>query len=262
MDLVWGFTFGLLAVGVAALVVSVLVKRERANRILESAGVAVLTASLLTGGAMIITDQLSKQSDTEAVRRDNLRLVMEAVIAGTHNLSFGGMDLTDRALAAKDLKGVDFFGADLDGARLEWSDLSCNMEYALPREIATSRYEPCADLGYASMVKTNLFGANLEGASLAGADLTGADLRDAILNSAMLSNADLSGADLSFAEVRWATFDGANLTGANLSELFLLDTAFDGVCFDDSTVWPEGFQEPISVCPKGGWIKPSQFEYD
>jgi uncharacterized protein YjbI with pentapeptide repeats len=85
---------------------------------------------------------------------------------------------------------------------------------------------PGTDMDGGSFVHTNLKGANLVGASMKDADLTGINLNDALLDGANLSNAKLHDADL-----RRTSFKEADLSGADLT----------GALYDDTTVWPAGF---------------------
>jgi len=91
-----------------------------------------------------------------------------------------------------------------------------------------------ADLREADLSEAKLGGANLYGADLRGANLSGAYLREADLREADLSEADLSEADLRGANLSGAYLGGADLSGANLS----------GATWDDSTLWPAGFEPP------------------
>ncbi|MGW0043991.1 pentapeptide repeat-containing protein [Rhodococcus sp. NPDC003348] len=40
---------------------------------------------------------------------------------------------------------------------------------------------------------------------------------------------------------------GADLAGANLTGVALTDAVLDGICHDDRTRWPEGFEPPESA---------------
>lgn len=90
---------------------------------------------------------------------------------------------------------------------------------------------PGANMDGGSFVHTNLKGANLIGASMRGADLTGINFNDALLDGADLSNAKLPDADL-----RRTSFKDADLSGADLT----------GALYDDTTVWPAGF-DPVAA---------------
>ena len=85
------------------------------------------------------------------------------------------------------LKGAEFYLADLSAAMLEYADLN----------------------------KARLFGTNLQGAMLGDADLQGALLGDSNLKGAMLWKANLQGADLVGADLRGASLFGADVTDAD-----------------------------------------------
>jgi uncharacterized protein YjbI with pentapeptide repeats len=133
----------------------------------------------------------------------------------------GGADLTGANLWSANLGLVDLSGADLTGANLPWADFVG------------------AKLARADLVDADLTGAKLWAAKLSGADLSGADLP-----GADLTNADLPGADLSGADLSGANLSGANLSDANLSDANLSRADMRGVRYDDTTVWPEGFDPP------------------
>ena len=92
----------------------------------------------------------------------------------------------------------------------------------------------------------DFFRANFDTASLREAFLCEtifyeASLRWTVLRNADLSRANLNGAKLQGADLRGANLIGADLTGANLSEAKL-----DGIRFDATTKWPEGFRPPVA----------------
>ena len=92
----------------------------------------------------------------------------------------------------------------------------------------------------------DFFRANFDTASLREAFLCEtifyeASLRWTVLRDADLSRANLNGATLEGADLRGANLIGADLTGANLRNAEL-----DGIRFDATTKWPEGFQPPVA----------------
>ena len=84
-------------------------------------------------------------------------------------------------------------------------------------------------------------GVDLRGVILRGVILRGADLRGANLRSADLGFSSLSGADLTWANLYDADLYGANLRGANLTGADLTGANLSNIKYDESTVWPEGF---------------------
>ena len=92
----------------------------------------------------------------------------------------------------------------------------------------------------------DLAGADLAGANLAGFDLIGLELRGSNLAEAVLSEADLSWADLRDADLQRTNLDGAylyeaKLSGANFFEASLVGTDLTGAAFNQTTIWPAGF---------------------
>ena len=166
------------------------------------------------------------ESDTNraqvAERLENLRFV-RARSSGSEERPFTGMDLQGQSLSGLEISGADFIHANL------------------------------AD---ADMIETDLTGADLRFAELPDAVLTEANLDDANLDDAVLDGANLYKADLSGAEIwtpylRGANFSYANLTGADLRDASFFQTRLSNVCYDATTIWPDGFEPPRPTC--GNW---------
>jgi hypothetical protein len=105
-----------------------------------------------------------------------------------------------------------------------------------------------------------LTGAMLRDLNLQGIDLSGSSLRECLFNESNLSGANLRSCDLT-----GGVFFRTDLTGANLTEASLEDCYWNEVIWDDTTVWPDGFDlassilawaarrdpEPIAAGPSG-----------
>jgi len=113
-------------------------------------------------------------------------------------------------------------GATLLRAHLERADL-------------TGAHLERAVLSEAHLTRATLTGAGLRLAHLNDADLTDANLTQAVLEGTQLIGADLRSACLRKARVAGANFTRALLDGADLS----------GIRYDETTVWPQGF-DPVS----------------
>jgi hypothetical protein len=128
--------------------------------------------------------------------------------------------LRDVFLFSSDLRHAYFSHRDLRGAVLGYSNLSDadldNAKLACRPSAGASNTARCSPYDRTS----------LNHAYLTGADLTDADL----------SNADLTGVDLR----------GAKLYGADLSGAILTDARLEGIFYDPSTKWPNGFKAPPS----------------
>ncbi len=114
-----------------------------------------------------------------------------------------------------------------------------------------------ADLRGASMGKANFNDAVLnnvnlsrvmaEYADFSNAILDGANLRDGCFNgasfkNAIMNSADFRGAELDYADFERAILNNANVEGVDLSRARNLSAAAkDSLRFDDSTVFPAGF---------------------
>lgn len=246
MVVIIAFAVGLGILGVAVLWLSIRSRGVIVSRLLQEVGVAVLAASLLTGGGMLITQWLNEESTSEATRRDNARFIREAVLANAENLPFSGMDLSRRVIGGLELKGANLFGSNLNKADLSWADLSCRGDIAWPDAVPEHRVVPCADLGRISAPGIVSVGTNFEGSSLHSADLRGGSLRSATLSHTLSTEANFSGADLRLMKAKWANFAGADFSSADLSGSDLENSSFSGICFDENTRWPQGFTPPGS----------------
>ena len=198
----------------------------------QSVLAAFVVGSIVAAASILwqerISDRQAKQAQSisadqarQATRLENLRFVRQlSSESGVVARPFSGFDLQGQSLAGLDLRGAQFDKANLQDAKLYYSDL-----------------RPTA-----SGTPTTLFAANLT-----GANLTGAHLNDAILSGAHLNNATLSGAYLTDAKLNFARLNGANLNGANLTGANLDHTNLDGVHYDEKTKWPVGFKPPPSA---------------
>lgn len=121
------------------------------------------------------------------------------------------------------------------------------------------------DLNRANLVRALLEGANLRDTRLYEADLSDAKMRNANLERATLDAVNLRGADLSNANMRQASLRNADLSGANLYKANLLGTNMTGAIlrdsslkeavFNDSTIWPAGFDAMSADAWYAGWDK-------
>jgi uncharacterized protein YjbI with pentapeptide repeats len=135
----------------------------------------------------------------------------------------------------KELKGLNLYGADLRGAKLNATNFSGSN---LSKATFNGARLNGANLSGADLRKTDFSDAKLSGANLSGVDLSSADLRGADLSmtdlsraklkgtnltEARLNGANLSEADLREAKLNWADLSGAGMSMANLSEADLSD---------------------------------------
>jgi|GEM_PF-621297 len=154
----------------------------------------------------------------------------------------------DTVLSGKDCVRCDLSGADLVGR---------DLKNIILRNANLSK----ASLNFASLKNADLSGANLGGAELGFAFLFGtrfdkANLQKAILmgsylHRADLSKNDLSGVDLSRAylfdtklteaNLSGANLEGTALSGANLSKANLSNALLKEALYDQSTLFPIGF---------------------
>ncbi len=149
------------------------------------------------------------------------------------------------------LHNVAYSGATLAGANFRNTDLE-NLESlsSKPMDLRetdlTNANLSGAHLGDADLTGAFLLGADLTGADLTGANLTGAKLFSANLTGADLTGAFLTGAKLFGANLTGAFLTGADLTGADLNVADLTNATLQGIIYDSSTKWPNGFTPPPS----------------
>jgi uncharacterized protein YjbI with pentapeptide repeats len=201
--------------------------------------------------------------------------------ADLRDANFCGADLR-----AADLRNADLRGAFLTGANLQsrtyslflrtglasGGTIGCFRSVAgilLATAIGIAAGLPLWSLGIAllllpialtAMAAWGIMRTRLDGATLRGATLSGANLANAVLRGADLREANLAGAVLTQASFEGADLRGADLTGAELRITSLIgadlrDTEFgaadlQGVWYDASTRWPDGFD------PKAYGAKP------
>jgi hypothetical protein len=132
--------------------------------------VALLGVLLLAGVAVLIW--LGDGSDSV---RASLGKAAVCAAPAAPGASWAGCAKPGVALAAADLRGMDFQRTRLEGARFAGANLSY------------------ADFSRAVLRGADFSGANLMGAKFAGADLTGCDLRRADLRYATLTGALIDG---------------------------------------------------------------------
>lgn len=97
------------------------------------------------------------------------------------------------------------------------------------------------DLEGVDLAGTKLTGANLRGSRLIRVNLSGTNLVGANLSEANLTSANLSSALLQGANLAGSVLANADLRGANLSTADLSDANLRNARYDESTIWPEGF---------------------
>lgn len=173
--------------------------------------VAGVVGGVLLWGQARIDDDRNDREDT----REDLRFVRERSSPDRMDRPFFGMSLKRQNLSGLRLSYADFRMAELEGAMVQFADLTH------------------ADFSFAN---------------LAGADFGASDLRNATFNTT-----DLSGVDFFEADLRGAKFDAifhrvrllhADLRGVDLSNVSFQGTSVDDICHDESTKWPPGVAPP------------------
>jgi uncharacterized protein YjbI with pentapeptide repeats len=133
-------------------------------------------------------------------------------------------------LSEAELTGAGLSRVHLSGADLSFAKLSDTLLYGADLSHA--------DLTAAALMKSSLTDANLSHArlnstNLSRADLFGADLANASLFDACLTGANMSRADLTNADLYLSILDSANLSGAILSRTIFNASTAGSTAFND-----------------------------
>lgn len=170
------------------------------------------------------------------------------------NVNMRVMDLAGSWMESTKMIGVDLSHSLLSGGVLNGADLSgANLKHADLR----GGWFNLITLKGANMEDANLSGSLFLGADMTGANLRGASLAGATLIGASLRGADLRGADLTSAELvfQQPLVDAIRKNDAFLQQmsstqwekLNIGDAVLDGVKYDSQTVWPQGFEIPLTA---------------
>ena len=176
-------------------------------------------------------------------------------------ISLRGRDLSGAVLIGSDLRKVDFIGANLSLARLDWADAAGAQfgcaDTGVRRKKTNWPDEGCTWLRGASLANANLQGASfvnahMEGSILVEAQLQGANLAGAVLQSAVLAGAALTAANLTGAKLHGAylletNFVGALLSGAELAWALIYASTFEVASIGSRTIGPANFSETVGV---------------
>jgi uncharacterized protein YjbI with pentapeptide repeats len=99
-----------------------------------------------------------------------------------------------------------------------------------------------ADVSDADLSGADLYWAYFFRARCVGTNFTGASLQGAVFDLADLTNANLTEANLSYDNLQGST----SLLGTCLRGAILTATKFEGALYDDTTIFPDGF-DPHAV---------------
>lgn len=171
----------------------------------------------------VVTWHFESQRANNDQRLENLRFVRER---SSEDLDqprpFRGLDLANQNLSGLRLPHAELSGANLVKADLRFVQLSGAKVHAVNLEGA------------------RLTQTTLGGTEFIGAQLTGASIERAFAQGAVFTGSDLSG----------TSFSGTALYGADFSGSIGIDKAgMSGICWDEKTRWPEGFEPPESAPP-------------
>lgn len=219
-------------------------------------GVSVLAVQKAVDDSRADRDRhIAAQQSRKAEQLENLRFVRDRAwddqnLAGKAPLMpFAALDLAGVNLSGLTLRGADFRGADLQGANLVRTDLRSVQEQRkvggplVSPALTSPQPTPPASPGEQIDIDPEaIILALLPRTSLNGANLCKADLTSVSLDFADLTNANLNGAKL-FA----AHFEGTILYGADLRGSDLTYATVRNVVYDETTLWPTGFDPPAAV---------------
>lgn len=155
----------------------------------------------------------------------------ESAVFATCNLAFlswpgcvwgPGADFQNATGCSSDFSGGSFVGADMFGA-----------------DFSNASMENC-DFRNADIYQADFTGADLTGSNLGPLGDDGSNLAWSDFSNAILVNCDLTNANLFMSCLIGANLTGAVLTGADLY----------GVTYDETTIWPAGFDPSSITDPK------------
>ncbi|WP_347059663.1 pentapeptide repeat-containing protein [Blastococcus sp. HT6-30] len=161
--------------------------------------------------------------------------------------TFARADLRRALLNRADLSGAYLFRADAQEAQAEEAQF---IRATLAEADFRSANLRGAFLQLSSASGVLLANADLTRASLLGAHMDGADLRGAVLDETILGDADLRGANLAGVDMTTSDFIGATVQCCG--DDVIHPPNLDGVCYDDSTLWPEEHR-PVAPPECAAW---------
>jgi len=178
----------------------------------------------LRGPVNMVTGQPRRYFFNVMVLSDQIFADLRKVQAGQKTTSLRGRDLAGAILVRSDLRSMDFTGANLDGARLDFVRASGAIFGCDDTGVYETEDWPdqgCASLRGASLLGADLSGASffnvhMEGSVLIDANLSGARFRNVHLEASVLTNANLTAAYLGAARLQNAYLFNTNLSGATL----------------------------------------------
>jgi uncharacterized protein YjbI with pentapeptide repeats len=138
-------------------------------------------------------------------------------------------DLSYQKRREVDLRGVDFSKAKLDKIEFYSSDLK----------------------------GTNFAGASLVEANLSNAQCKQTDFSKAKMRKCTLNSTVLAGAKFQQSDLTEAIFYNAKLQGADFTAAILTDALFEKAHYDQTTIWPQGFELPAKMLWKGDGPAPN-----
>lgn len=223
-------------------------QRIQVEQSLRGTVLQALAGVLLVSGAIATWSQVTTANRTLALSRSTR--ATEVFAKGIEQISspssatrVGGLYALDRIATAdrtEDVRIANIFATFVrETANTNTlADVSADTQIAL--ELLTQRRSP---------EPVNLSNARLRGVRLPSGHLENANLENAILHHSSLHDADLHGACLLKADLRSADLANANLSkadlrGCDLREANLVNAKLEGVNFDGSTEWPDGFAAP------------------
>ncbi len=175
-------------------------------------------------------------------------VTQEAAVIFLSDADFRGANLNGAFLVEAHLAGTHLEHAHLEHTHLEWAHLgeADLTEARMKRVFLISAHLTRANLSQADLQEAHMVNAKLAGANLSEANLTRAHLEWAFMVTANLMGASLVGAQLVGSELRGANLAYTNLSGANLQDTSLTWSRLRDATYDETTLWPEGF-DPISA---------------
>lgn len=225
----------------------------------------IATLSGLVAGTVLLVFQniIDNSRFQQSISVENIRYVRELSHPGTQYRPFSSMDLSgqilngliidDADLRGADLSGTEMFDVSAKGAKLEGAIFdkagiySSNFNGAILDDVrfyakirdsdftgATFRpkklrFWQSTNTGIRGIINSNFTGAHFDGANMGNWIIHRTSLRAAHMENTVWGRGQITLSDLR----------GADFTGATIKS-----NIFHNICYDDSTVWPAGFDPP------------------
>ena len=193
-------------------------------------------------------------SDFRSSNFSGIRTESYADFTGSYLIysNFSGGNKKQTKFISANLSFANFKGANLYGSNFSNADVNGTVFFGASFNNSTTwpngfdpqnakAFGPGIDFRDFDLTDFNLIAGDLQNTNFEGADLSGKRTEVADFSGANFKNANLSGGNKKQTKFINADLRGANLSGANLT-----GSIFTGAIYNESTIWPDGF-DPVAA---------------